>query len=108
MGDNDRGPQVNRGCRGHERPPAQQNRGMGLIDLVVGQTGAEHGGVAIGLARIVEVQGSHVHGGSGDQVVLVGDLVGSMSLRLGTRAKAHAGDAVAAPGGHARSVFWGA
>ncbi len=74
---------------------------MGLIDLVVGQTGAEHGGIAIGLARIVEVQGSHVHGGSGDQVVLVGDLVGSVCLRLGTRAKAHAGDAIAALDGDA-------
>ena len=67
-----------------------------LFDVVAGELLAEAGGGAVLVLGLVETGDSRVQRRAGDEVLLPGDLVGGVSLRLGTGAEADAGDAVAA------------
>ena len=72
-----------------------------LLDVVAGQLLTEAGGGAILVLGLVQAGNGGVQRGAGHQILLEGHLVGGVSLRLGTGAEAHAGDAVAALNGHA-------
>mgnify|MGYP006949732552 CR=1 FL=1 len=65
-----------------------------LLDVVIRQALTELGDVGRLVFRLVEIHGGHIHGGAGYQILLPGDLIGGVSLRLGAGTEAHAGDAV--------------
>lgn len=72
-----------------------------LLDVVAGEFLTEGGGGAILVLGLVEHGNSGVQRSADDEVLLPGDLVGRVSLRLGAGAEADARDAVAALDGNA-------
>ena len=74
---------------------------MPLLNVVAGQFLTERGGGAVLVLGLVEHGNSGVQRSADDEVLLPGDLVGRVSLRLGAGAEADARDAVAALDGNA-------
>ena len=72
-----------------------------LLDVVAGELLTEGGGGAVLVLGLIEHGNSCVQRGADDQILLPGDLVGGVCLRLGAGAEANAGDAVAALDGNA-------
>ena len=72
-----------------------------LLNVVVGFAGPELGDIGSLVLLLVQTGHGGVQGGTGYKILLPGDLIGGMGLRLRTGAEANAGDAVAALDGNA-------
>ena len=72
-----------------------------LLDVVAGEFLTEGGGGAVLVLGLVEHGNSGVQRSADDEVLLPGDLVGGVCLRLGAGAEADARDAVTALDGNA-------
>ena len=67
-----------------------------LLNVVVGLAGPELGDIGSLVLLFVQTGHGGVQGSAGHKILLPGDLIGGMGLRLRTGAEANTGDAVTA------------
>ena len=80
---------------------ADAYEGGSLLDIVIGQAGAELSGIAGNGRAIVEIQSCNIESRAGRKILLERNLVGSVCLRLSAWSKANTRNAITTLDGNA-------